>query len=375
MHEWADKQTGRKVRQLTDLPHGATLGYFRLPRRVPGGFVLAWGRHDGGNVLLVNPDTGEVIAKKDLLVAEFLRLDEATGRLWFLPEPGREVWVVDLPGGSPELIGEVPQDAPGHLCDVTCDGRTVILRQAIQEAPNFRIPTTRDAAAVWHYLSRPRHGRIWAYSLASGRLTRLAESIEYGFFHIDASPTDPGLLRFAKDVLESLGQRMWTVRVDGSDLKRIRHQEPFEVVTHEFWWPDGDRIGYTYQDRRGDTTLYQVPWAEYAPVPTRFGVADLDGNQVFLSDPLDHYHTHIAASPDGAWLCGEGTDGQCFVHLAPFSWDSPKVDFTALATIHTPYVPFRGQHVEAGFSADSRWLLFNDTVDGHHQVCAVPVRP
>ncbi len=372
MKEWVDPDTRRTVRQLTDLSHGATLGYFRLPRQVPGGLVLAWGRHNGGNLLLLNPETGEVVPK-DILVAEFLKLDEAAGRMWFLPEPGREVWAVDLPDGSPVLVGEVPQEAPGHLGDITCDGRTVILSQSVLEPAACRIPTTRDAAAVWRYLSRPRHGRLWAYDLHAGRLTKLAESIEFCFFHLDTSPADPELLKFAKDMLEGLGQRMWTVRTDGTELHRIRHQEAFEVVTHEFWWPDGEHIGYTYLDRRGDATLYQMPWCEYAPVPTRLGVADLAGAEVYLSDPLAHYHTHLNVSPDGQWVCGEGTDGHSFVHAAPFSWETTRVDLQPLATVHTPYVPFRGQHVEAGFSADGRWLLYNDTIAGHFQVCAVRV--
>ena len=44
-----------------------------------------------------------------------------------------------------------------------------------------------------------------------------------------------------------------------------------------------------------------------------------------------------------------------------------------LATIHTPYLAFAGNQVNAGFSADSRWLIYNDTVDGKLQVCAVAV--
>ncbi len=372
MREWTDPHTGRTVRQLTTLPQGATLGYFRLPRLVPGGFVLAWGRHNDGNVVLVNPETGET-RLKELLLAQFLKLNETTGRMWFLPELGREVWAVDLPDGAPQPVGEVPQEAPGHLSDVTCDGRTVILRQNILEDTTPPVPTTRDAAALWRFLARPRHGRIWAYDFASRAVTRLAESIEFCFFHLDTSPTDPGLLRFAKDMLEGMGQRMWTVRVDGSELRRIRHQEAFEVVTHEFWWPGGEHVGYTYQDRRGDTTLFDLPWCERAPVPARLGIADLAGNEVYLSDPLNCYHTHIAASPDGRWVCGEGTEGHRFVHLAPFDWERPKVAFEPVAAVHTPHVPFRGQHIEAGFSADSRWLLYNDTVDGRFQVCAVRV--
>jgi len=145
----------------------------------------------------------------------------------------------------------------------------------------------------------------------------------------------------------------------------------FEMITHEFWWPGGRHIGYTYQDRRGDPTLYERPWCEYAPVATRLGIADLDGREVYLSDPLNCYHSHLFVSPQGDWVCGEGTDGHSFAYAAPFSWKSAAVDLVPMATIHTPYVPFRGQGVETGFSADSRWLIFNDTVEGRRQVCAV----
>jgi hypothetical protein len=50
-----------------------------------------------------------------------------------------------------------------------------------------------------------------------------------------------------------------------------------------------------------------------------------------------------------------------------------RIDLQPLAALHTPYVAFRGQNVEANFSSDSRWLLFNDKIDGQFQVCAVRV--
>jgi len=372
VREWVDEQTGRTVRQLTELPDGASVSYFRLPRHVPGGLLLAWGTHPDGNALLLDPDHGEAIPLK-LRIAQYLKLNEANGRMWYLAEPGRTVWAVDLPGDTPELVGEVPADAPGHPVDITCDGRTAILVEKNQDPNAFPMPVTKDVAAFWHYFSRPRNGRIWAYDLAARRLTKIAESTELGLDHEDTSPTDPGLLKFCKDMLESLGQRMWAVRVDGSGLRAIRHQEMFEAITHEFWWPGGQHVGYTYQDRRGDETLYRLPWCEYAPVATRLGIAGLDGTERYLSDPLNCYHSHIFVSPDGQWVCGEGTDGHSFAYAAPFSWKSTAVDFAPMATIHTPYVPFRGQRVEAGFSAESRWLVYNDTIDGRLQVCAVRV--
>jgi hypothetical protein len=212
---------------------------------------------------------------------------------------------------------------------------------------------------------------MWAYRLDTGARTLLDETEGLLNTHHDASPTDPGLLRYALDMFEGLGQRMWTMRTDGSARTPIRLQSKFEVITHEFWWPDGSRIAYTYQDRRGDPTFFDLPWCEYAATPTRLGLAGLDGRELYLSDPLNHYHTHLFVSADGRWLCGEGTDGHSFVYAAPFSTASTRIDLAPLATVHTPYVPFRGQHVEAGFSHDNQWLLFNDLIQGHFQICAV----
>jgi hypothetical protein len=82
-----------------------------------------------------------------------------------------------------------------------------------------------------------------------------------------------------------------------------------------FWWPDGRLIGYTYQDRRGDTTIRELPWGEYSPCPTHLGIAGLDGAECYLSDPLNCYHSHLFVSPDGQWVCGEGTDGFSFAEV------------------------------------------------------------
>ncbi|MCC6446687.1 MAG: hypothetical protein IT210_24960 [Armatimonadetes bacterium] len=370
MREWSDEQTGRKVRQLTDLPNGTRVSYFRMPRNLPGGLTLAWGRHDTGNLLALEPETGEVM-RLPLTVNHWLKLRETDGRLWCAS--GRRIWAVDLPGGVPEPVGDVPEEIPGDLADITCDGRTVILSEKIQDLDAYPVPTTRDLQSFWHYFSRPRTGRIWACDLLSGQAALLNESHEVCFDHQDTSPTDPGLLKFCEDMLDALGQRIWSVRVDGSALKKIRPQERFEFVTHEFWWPDGEHIGYTYQDRRGDDTLCTLPWGEYSPMPTRLGIARLDGTECYLSDPLSHYHSHLYVSPDGRWVCGEGTDGHSFAYAAPFSRDSARIGLVPLATIHTPYIPFRGQNVETGFTPDSRWLLYNDTVEGRMQVCAVRV--
>lgn len=372
---WTDENTGKRVRQLVDLPKGSSVNYFRFPRHLPGGWMLAWGEHEHGNLLTIEPESGRV----RLIPADGARwggrLRESDGRLFIFKDKKRELWAIDLVDGptvgKPFMIASWPKDVPGDVTDITCDGKTLLFHEVEQDLAKHPIPTTKDVGTLWHYFNRPRNGRIWAHNIETGSTTKVHEIHGIAQSHIDASPADPTLIRFCLDMYDAYGQRTWTIRLDGSDLKPIRKQEHGELVTHEFWWGDPNYIGYTFQDRRGDATMETLPWAEYSPRATHLGIADLSGREVYLSDPLNSYHSHIFRSEDGKWVCGEGTEGNSFAFAARFSMSEKRVEMKAMATIHTPYIPFRGQGVETGFSIDGKWLIFNDEVNGHRQVCAV----
>lgn len=369
MREWTDENTGRLVRQLTHFPKGAAVSYFRYPRHLPGGLIMGFGNDGtGSHLLIIDPESGEVQVSPIQPIG-YLKLREKDGTLWYVPS-GREIWCVKLPGGRPEQVAEVPADVPGDIADITCDGRTVILRQCTQDMEKYPIPTTKDINAFWRYFSRPRTGQTWAYDIRENSSRKLVEVDGVGMDHQDTSPTDPRLLKFCWNMFDALGQRIWSVRTDGSDLKKIRPQELHEFVTHEFWWPGGEFIGFTYQDRRHDPTLHELPWGEYSPIPTHLEIADLTGKQCYMSGALNCYHSHLYVSPDARFVCGEGTEGHSYAYAARFSWDNPEITMQRMATIHTPYIPFRGQGVETGFSWDSKWLIYNDTIDGQRQICA-----
>lgn len=372
MKTWTDEQTGRTIRQLTDNPNGARMDYFRQPKHLPGGLVLAFESGDEPTMLFLDPDSGQVDRRR-LPIGRRLKIRESDGRLWYVGDGDRSIWQVDLPHGEPEMIANVPEDVPGHFIDITCDGRTLILGLTREDGTGPVPHLDKDAESLWAHLERPRSAWIWAFDLQDNKLTLLVESSEWGYGHHDTSPTDPGLLKYSLDIHDAVFQRAWAVRVDGTGLRKIRPQEKFEFVTHEFWWPDGQYIGYTYQDRRGDETFRKIPWGEYAPVSSHLGIANVDGDEVYMSDPLNHYHSHLFVSPDGNWVIGDGTDGHSFVCVAPFAFDNTRVDFVPLATVHTPYVPFAGQAVDACMAPNCRWMLYNDTIDDKKQVCAVAI--
>ncbi len=370
-HSWIDENTGRRVQQMTDEPNGAQITYFRNFRHLPDGRMIIRINGEGGaSCGALEPASGELMPLP--YPSWHMKLRSSDGRIWYLRRGTNELWTALLPDGEPELIAPIPPEILPIVSDITCDGKTLILEERIiGDAPSLAGELTNEI--LWAHFKRPRSGSLWAYDIATATRRKLLDTQDVCTFHVETSPTDPTLIRFAEDVLECTGQRMFTVRTDGSDLRVIRPQEYGEMITHEFWWADPSLIGFTYQDRRGDRTVEEIPLCEYAPVSTHLGIANINGEQVYLSDALNSYHSHIYVSRRGDLVCGEGTDGNSFVFAAPFSMQSTKVDFAAMATIHTPYHAMKGQQVHADFSADSKWLLFNDKIDGKLQVCRVQV--
>lgn len=386
VRSFIDENTGREIRQLTDFEKGAHLGYFRMFRQLPDGRMLAWAKHEHGHGIAIDAESGDV----ELLAQDFwmLKFRERDGRAWFIRSQeqttkkarhaptGRQLWQVDLPHGLPEYVCDIPDGLPGEIEDITIDGRHLLSCVREQDLTQCPIPTTKDVACINRYFERPRRGEMWACDLHAGTFTKILETAGICPLHLDTSPVDPTLVRYCQDMPDAHGQRIWTIRIDGTGRTPIRLQAYGEMVTHEFWWADPRFIGYTYQDRRQDPTLKTHHWAEYGAGLTRLGIADLSGREVYLSDPLGSYHSHLYRSSCGTLVSGEGTDGHSFVYAAAFSWKTPRLALKPLATIHTTYVPFRGQGVDCNFSADGRWLVYADKISGDdkpHQLFAVKV--
>ena len=388
MKTWTDENTGRTIHQLTDDSFGTALWYFRFPRDLPDGRFLARGRPRDADaatsgdetvadatpaasvLVAIDPQTGDATPTTHKFHWP-LRVRQTDGLAWFLDYDNDALWSAVLPDGECKRVADLPADLTPIVRDITCDGRTLICLHREDDRESLTRPDTGRPEDFFAYVSRPRCSRILAYDLASGQRTTLVETEGLGADHVDASPTDPTLIRFCHDSFEVLNQRIWSVRIDGTDPWKIRPQQPGEMTLHEFWWPTGDLIGYKYQDRRDDPDVQTIPFAEYSRMPTRLGLADLSGCEQYLSDPINHYHTHLYRSEDGKLISGEGTHDQPYVYAAPFDIASTQIDLAPLATTHRHYKAFSGSQINCGFTADGRWLIYNDTIDGRTQVCAV----
>lgn len=404
MNTWRDETTGREVRQLTDHPDGCVVGYYNHPRHAGPHWVIAQEQGAESRTILLHTATGEVrpsplamfaaapgFAQREQIrqgtetwsvpdrrpdeadAGKMLLLREDTGEAFYSGSKG-EIWRCLLPDGSPELFHTLPDDLPAPPVCLTCDAGTAILEKRSDPTySDIEFPGHCDAEWYWYFISRPRSGRLWSHSLADGATRLLVEEKSHLPSTPQPSPVDPTLIAFSVDCDPCEDQHIWAVRTDGAEGWKIRPQERDEFVMHFCWWPDGRYLSYKYQDKRVNGTHRECPFAEYTPHPTHYCLATPDGEEVYRSDPFEHWHSHVFRSQDGALLSGEGTHDRMFLYAAPFSMESTRIDFIPLATIHSPYEACAGAEVEATFTPDNQWLIYNDTVDGVRQVCAVKV--
>ena len=322
-----------------------------------------------GRVLCLHVESGE-IRTTSIEMRNYLFLRESDGRLFY--RDGREIWMIDLPDGRPEQICVVPDEVPGIPSVITCDGRYVIMDDTVDPDVRIRLAEiSDDSETYWALMDRERSTTLYAYDLVDKTSRSVWHSDELRAHHLDPSPTDPTLFKFAPDGPAMYEQRIMAARVAGGRPWKVYAQERGEMTVHEFWWPDGSQIAYKYQDRRDDPTVRAIPYAEYANVPTLFCIADSNGNEIYRSDPINFWHTHICVSPDCKLLGGEGTHDHMYVHAALFDQRCTTIDFVPLATVHSEYHSFSAAAVNAFFLADSRTLVYSDTIDGKQQVCAV----
>ena len=114
--------------------------------------------------------------------------------------------------------------------------------------------------------------------------------------HLLFSPTDPTLLMFCHEGPWHKVDRIWTIRTDGTQLKKIHTRTmAMEIFGHEFWSADGKTIWYDLQTPRGEDF-----WLAGYHVDT--------GERTWYHLQRDEWSIHFNVTRDGTLFCGDGGD-------------------------------------------------------------------
>lgn len=247
--EWIDPATGHRVIRLSEAPDSASL-YFHQNQYTAAGDKMVFSTKEGLSTInlktrnieaTVAGRAGKVVVGKKTRQVFYMIVDtvyatdldsKATRRLATRPE-------LRAASGFAVNAGET------LLAGSYVEGDTGRPQTPPPAEPNL-IPPSQESSLEARWLAR-RPMRLFTINIKSGEVRTFHPSTDW-LTHVQFSPTDPTLLMFCHEGPWHKVDRIWTIRVDGSELRKIHARAmEMEIAGHEFFSQDGKVIWYDLQ--------------------------------------------------------------------------------------------------------------------------------
>ncbi|PLY45468.1 oligogalacturonate lyase [Lelliottia sp. F153] len=156
---------------------------------------------------------------------------------------------------------------------------------------------------------------------------------------------------------DAIDARMWLIKPDGSQLRKVRQHAPGESFTHEFWVPDGSALYYVAH-KENDPQRYLC---SADPLT-------LENRQLMAIPPC----SHLMSNHDGSLIVGDGAPhntGDISLN-DPFIWVFNIATGTqhAVCQHNTSWKVLDGDrqvtHPHPSFSPDNQWVLYTSDEEG-----------
>ena len=148
---------------------------------------------------------------------------------------------------------------------------------------------------------------LFTVNTRTGELKEILKEREW-LGHLQFSPTDPNLIMFCHEGTWHELDRIWTIRTDGSGLKKMHSRTMnMEIAGHEFFSVDGKMIWYDLQTPRG-----QDFWLG--------GYNLASGKRTWYHLQRNEWSVHFNVSPDGTLFAGDGGDSEMVARAPDGKW-------------------------------------------------------
>jgi len=325
--QFEDPRTGARIRQLTDWrAHSYHLYFTHLDRWDDGRRMLIGSeRHNAPNLYSVELDSGELTRLTDFgphdepgLITAFAnpRRDEA-----YLTLNGAKLLAVDLPKARTRVLYTAPDGYRLAMHSCTADGQTVCIATNQDLAGRIRMDLGHGYIGFREYWAARPHCQIVAVPVDGGP-ARVVHEEDRWLTHVNTSPTLPNVLTFCHEgPWEVVEQRMWALELSSGTARPLRPQESGEAIGHEYWFADGERVGYH---------------GRVAGRGPRYGWVRYDGSDGVEYDfPAGSTHFH---SRDETLIVGDGsrTEPRLLLwRLGPDGYEPPRVLAEHRGSFHT----------------------------------------
>lgn len=364
---YTDEYSGREVVRLTAyLGHSNHL-YFTDPCWLRGGrsLIFTSDRENQSNLFRYDLEDGVITQLTDLAgpgrPGGCYSAANAKHYFW---------WQGALREVDPETLDEriVCKSPPGKLqCghgSPSADGKYVI--GGFQEAPHaggpprisYSYSTFRES-----FRERP-FTQLVRVDLATGEWEVIHEDRCF-ITHINTSPTRAELTTFCHEgPWDLVDQRMWGLNALTGELWKIRPQEDDVSVGHEYWFSDGERIGY-HGRCRGAASEHV------------FGITRWDntgGREAAFPFHSTHFH-----SLDERLIVGDGSPattlsqhaGVPYIQL--FRWNGERYEGPRVLAYHRSTFNNQHAHCHPRFSPDGRAVLYTSDLTAYSNLYWVEI--
>jgi oligogalacturonide lyase len=378
---WIDPDTRHRIVRLTREPGSASL-YFNQNGYTADGKKMIFTTPNGISVLDLQTHAAKPVVEGKVRV---IVTGRKTQQVYYLQDGA--VWAADVDTGAKRQVGKLPPH--GSIATVNAD--ETLLAGTYIEGNGQDYGANRPQQTQPQQLDQPvNKGQMMEQRLAArlpmglftvdtktGEVKTIHRSTDW-LNHLEFSPTDPSLLMFCHEGPWHKLDRIWTIRTDGSDIKKVHTRTmAMEIAGHEFWSSDGKTIWYDLQTPRSEDF-----WVAGYNVET--------GARTWYHLQRNEWSIHFNVSRDGKLFCGDGGDPGQVAHAPDGEWiylfrpeliPNRGVDDKSVIT---PGV-FRAERLvnmskhryklepNVSFTPDGKWIVFRSNMFGPTYAFAVEV--
>jgi oligogalacturonide lyase len=322
-----DPVTGTLLTFLTSQPHRDSKIYPTHPQwTADGKWVVFRSGLAGGEALAVNEQTGQIVQVSEGGYTGMLNLSTTSMKLYFMRSAGQDTKAVqvievdlerlfaDVKRGRlkaadayQRVCGTVPAEIEGGG-DMALDagGEWVYFRIGSAEAARHLAADARIEKTFGPRGMGAGPGGIARMHVQSGEIKHVV-SVPFQVGHIQSNLWNPGEIVFSWETGGKSPQRTWTVLADGSGLRALYPESPYEWVTHEAIISRDEVAMALVGHRTGAASDSDWGPAGTRTKPTGLAIVNLRTGEMTIAGQTASGSGlwHVHGSSDGRWAVGD----------------------------------------------------------------------
>lgn len=353
-----DRTSGTTITRWTRYRGHSHHFYFTNPAWFDDGrrLVFASDRGDRPNLFSLDLHAGLIVQLTDLdpvplpRELEFVRacFNHARDEACFFHD--RDLRAVNVRTLHERTITRLPDRTIATMCNASCDGRHLFFSINEDLSDRFPVDLLRGYVGFEEYWAARPLSSVVRVDVDTGATDTIHEE-RCWIGHANTSPRHPHLLTFCHEgPWRKVDHRIWGLDASTGRSWRIRPCPDGSHVGHEYWYTDGETIGYHGRFHSG-------------PMFGRCRFDDTGHVETACTGETGHIHSN-----DHTLIVG---DGGGLIRL--WRWEGDRYSAPRILCRHQSSSHIQQTHPHPRFTADGRTVFFTSDRSGYGSVYSVDV--